>query len=135
MSPSNTHFIEAVDGVAPPAGYSMSASAARERLVFISGQVAFDAQGKVVEPGHFEAQVHQSFENLRKVLAASGCSPNDVVKCNHYVVGLTPERLGVVRSIRNAFFADPKPASTLVGVTALALPEFLYEIEVTACKP
>ena len=71
---------------------------------------------------------------MKIALAAAGCTPADVVKVNYYVVDLRPERLVAIRSLRNDFFADPKPVATLVGVAALFHPDVLFEIEVVAAK-
>jgi enamine deaminase RidA (YjgF/YER057c/UK114 family) len=110
-------------------GYS-HVSVTDGRLAFVSGQVSEDEQGAFLGAGDFAVQVEQVFRNLRSILQHLGADPVDVVKLNYYIVGLTPERLAVVRAARNALFAaDPKPASTLVGVAALFQPEALIEIE------
>lgn len=111
-------------------GYSHAVITSGGPVIALSGQVSQDAAGKVVGAGDFAAQVRQVFENLGAVLAASGASFQDVVKFNYYVVGLTPERLAVVREVRNRYLPEsPRPASTLVGVTALASPDYLIEVE------
>jgi enamine deaminase RidA (YjgF/YER057c/UK114 family) len=110
-------------------GYSQVA-VADGRLAFVSGQVSEDEQGNFRGTGDFALQVEQVFDNLRAILTHLGADAADVVKLNYYIVGLTPERLGLVRAARNALFStDPKPASTLIGVAALFRPEALIEIE------
>jgi enamine deaminase RidA (YjgF/YER057c/UK114 family) len=77
--------------------------------------------------------VTQVMENLKTALAAAGASLRDVVKLNYYVVNLNPEKLSTIREVRNKYIsAEHPPASTLVGVTALAREEFLIEVEVVA---
>jgi enamine deaminase RidA (YjgF/YER057c/UK114 family) len=125
-------FIAQVPKVAPPHGYSMAVSAQADRLVYVSGQVAFDEHGLLVGVGDFGAQVRQCFHNLKQVLQAAGCEFHDVIKFNYYVVDLDNDKLALVRSIRNAYLSDERPASTLVGVTRLAHPDLLIEIEVVA---
>jgi enamine deaminase RidA (YjgF/YER057c/UK114 family) len=108
-------------------------SASGGRTVYVSGQVSANAKGEVVGKGDIKAQTTQVFENLKIALAAAGAGPKDVVKTNIYVVNFKAEDIPAIRDIRNAFFANVEPpASTLVGVTALANPDWLIEIEVIA---
>jgi enamine deaminase RidA (YjgF/YER057c/UK114 family) len=126
-------LISSIPGLSTPPGYSYVAIPTGQ-LVFLAGQVALDQSGAVVGKGDFPAQVRQAFANVKTALAAAGCTPADVVKVNYNVVDLRPERLVAIRSLRNDFFADPKPVSTLVGVAALFHPDMLFEIEVVAAK-
>jgi enamine deaminase RidA (YjgF/YER057c/UK114 family) len=103
------------------------------RTIECSGQVAWDDDGALVGAGDLAAQTAQVFRNLRKVLAHAGAGPADVVRMRIYVVGHTPDKLQIIGPAIAAFFGDAAPsANTLVGVAALALPEFLIEVEVTA---
>jgi len=78
----------------------------------------------------------QVFQNLQAILTHLGATQSDVVKINYYVVGLDAERLGIIRTARNAMFnLDPKPASTLIGVANLFKPEALIEIEMVVRAP
>ncbi len=97
--------------------------------VYISGQVGMGEDSKVVVGG-FEAQAKQALENLKGVLEASGASFKDIVKLNTYVT--TMEFMAAYREQRRGYFGDHYPASTLVQVAGLALPEFLIEIEAVA---
>ncbi len=116
-----------------PRGYTHVVTIEGEKLIFISGQVAFDARGEVVGKGDLRAQTRQVCENLRAALAAAGATPADVVKMNIYVVNYRPEYLPVIREVRSQFFPqDNLPASTLIGVQALALEDLLIEIEAVA---
>ena len=120
-------------GILTPRGYTHVVSVAGGRTVYISGQVSANAKGEVVGRGDIKAQTAQVFENLRIALAAAGAGPKDVVKINMFVVNLKADDLPGVREIRNSFFANLEPpASTLVGVTALAGPDWLIEIEAIA---
>ena len=134
MSESTVRLLASVPGLATPPGYSYAASAPGE-LVFFAGQVSLDADGKMVGVDDFAAQVRQTFANLRLVLAAAGCSPESVLRINYYVVGLSRERLMAIRAVRDEVFPVHRPASTLIGVAMLFLPEALIEIEVVAAKP
>jgi enamine deaminase RidA (YjgF/YER057c/UK114 family) len=120
-------------GLSTPRGYTHTVTVSGGRTVYISGQVAANSKGEVVGKGDLRAQTAQVFENLRIALAAAGAGPKDVVKANIYLVNFKAEDVQAVRDTRNAFFAGLEPpASTLVGVTALANPDWLVEIEVVA---
>jgi len=132
MSQPTIQLIDTIPGLVTPP-YSYAASSTGE-LVFFAGQVALDAEGKMVGIGDFAAQVKQAFANLKLALAAAGCTPATILKTNYYVVGLTRERLVAIREARVPFFAGAKPASTLIGVSMLFDPEALIEIEVIAAR-
>ncbi|MGH8248669.1 MAG: RidA family protein [Gammaproteobacteria bacterium] len=117
-----------------PATYTHAVKVANCQTVFVSGQVALDAKSELVGGNDFALQAEQVFRNLEEVLRASGAGFKDVVKLNSYVVGLSPERLKHFRAVRGKFMSGGNPpASTLVGVQALARPEFLLEVEAIAC--
>src|SRR5262245_8554916 len=103
------------------------------KTIHISGQTAFDASGNVVGKGDLKRQTEQTFENLRLALAAAGATWNDVVVTRLYVVNFKPEQLRIIREVRSRFVSpEHPPASTLVGVMALAHPDWLIEIEASA---
>jgi enamine deaminase RidA (YjgF/YER057c/UK114 family) len=95
--------------------------------------VALNKQGEIVGKGDLRAQTIQVFENLKTALAAAGASFSDVVKMNTYVVNYKPTDAAVIREVRSKYTSKEKPpASTLVGIQALAREDFLIEVEVTA---
>ena len=103
------------------------------KTIHISGQTAFDASGQTVGKGDLKRQTEQTFENLRLALAAAGATWNDVVVTRLYVVNYKPDQLPIIREVRSRYVSpDHPPASTLVGVSALAHPDWLIEIEATA---
>ena len=113
-------------------GYSHVVTATG-RMVFVSGQIALDKEGKLVGPGDLRAQAAQVFENLKAALAAAGATFADIVKQNTYIVNFAPEMLPALREARAAYFpAENPPASTLVGVTSLAMEGLLIEVEAIA---
>jgi enamine deaminase RidA (YjgF/YER057c/UK114 family) len=123
------------DTLSKPPGYTHVVDmAGPARIVYIAGQLALDRSGKIVGAGDFRAQAIQVFENLKSALAAVGASFDDVVKINNYVLDISHRP--IFREIRDMYVnkAAP-PASTLVGVTALAYPEALIEIEAIALLP
>lgn len=102
-------------------------------LIHISGQAAIDPTSPVVAKGDLKLQTEKTFENLTHALAAAGARWSDVVCTRLYVVDFKPEYLPIIREIRSRYVSSENPpASTLVGVTALANPDWLIEIEATA---
>lgn len=120
--------------VSQPTGYTHVVEVMGGKTVYISGQIAFDSQGKVVGVGDLAAQAHQVFANLRAALASVGADFTQVVKLNYYLLDMS--QLPAVREIRNQYIntAQP-PASTAVQVSGLAHPDLLIEIEAVAVIP
>ncbi len=100
------------------------------KTIYISGQIAFDRDGKLVGPGDMKAQAEQVFANLEAALKAAGATFADVVKMNTYITDMS--KAAAVREVRARYFGESVPASTLVQVLALARPELMLEIEVIA---
>lgn len=121
-------------GLPKTPSYSHTAVASGARTIYTAGQVAVDENGALVGGSDLAAQTAQVMENLGKALAAGGASFADVVKITTYVVGYKPEHRAIIGQARAKFFAGraAPPASTLVGVAALAVPEWLVEIEAIA---
>lgn len=114
-------------------GFSHAARQRGGSLLHLAGQVAWDKSGKLVGSGDLAAQTRQALANIRSVLAAAGASPADVLRLRTYVVNHSPEKLGPVLAEIAQFYGTVVPApNTFIGVSALALPEFLVEIEATA---
>jgi reactive intermediate/imine deaminase len=118
--------------VRTPAGYSHAMQGAG--LIFVSGQVALDPEGSVVGPDDMAEQARQAFRNLGAVLEAAGCSFADVLKLTYFVRDV--QAVGSIRGVRDEFVdtANP-PASTLVEVSRLFMPDLLIEIEAVAVAP
>ena len=113
-----------------PRGYTHVVEARAGRTIYISGQVAWDAGGRVVGEGDFAAQTRQVFENLTTALAAASAGLGDVVKITVFVVDVS--QVQTFRSIRDEYFGDHPPASSLVQVSQLVLPDLLVEVEAIA---
>jgi enamine deaminase RidA (YjgF/YER057c/UK114 family) len=96
-------------------------------LVFVSGQVATDAAGRVLRPGDAGAQAEIVFERIANVLAAAGGGLRDLVSVVIYLSDVARD-FERVSAVRNGVLGDPAPASTLVEVAALAEPGCLVEI-------
>jgi enamine deaminase RidA (YjgF/YER057c/UK114 family) len=102
-------------------------------MVFISGQVSMDKEGRLVAAGDFAAQARQVYANLRAALEGAGATPRDVVKLTTYVVDYKPELRAQLAEARAGVFGTAElPASTLVGIQALAEPGYLLEVEAIA---
>ncbi|MFG2756037.1 RidA family protein [Streptomyces wuyuanensis] len=116
--------------------YHQVSVASGSRLVFVAGQVAWDADGETVGEGDLAAQVEQCYLNVGTALAGVGATFDDVAKLTVYVVDWTPDKMplfleGVARAAAT-LGSTPAPPGTLLGVAALAVPGHLVEIEATA---
>lgn len=118
----------------PPLGYSHIAVATGSRLVFIAGQAAIDKDFNIVGLGDLEAQTRQVMTNLNYALDELGGTWEDVVKATVYTTQPTEyETIGRTMS-EGVGGADP-PSQVIAGVTSLALPELLIEIELIVSLP
>ncbi|MFD3441036.1 RidA family protein [Streptomyces sp. NPDC058685] len=116
--------------------YRQVSIATGSKLVFIAGQVAWDAEGTTVGEGDLAAQVERCYLNVGTALAAAGGSFDDVAKLTVYVVDWTPDKMplfleGVARAAEK-LGGTPVPPGTLLGVAALDVPDHLVEVEATA---
>jgi enamine deaminase RidA (YjgF/YER057c/UK114 family) len=117
-----------------PRGFTQVVTVAgAAKMIFVSGQVAVDKDGKLVGAGDLAAQARQAATNLKLALEAAGATASDIIKLNAYIVNYKPSDYAAFREARNALAAEGEPpASTLVGVTALAFDGLMIEIEATA---
>ena len=114
-------------------GFSHATISREGAQLHLSGQVAWDKDNQLVGGDDLAAQARQALANLKAVLADQGLTPADLVRIRTYVVNHTPDKIGPVAGEMMAFFGDAMPcANTWIGVQALAMPEFLIEIEGTA---
>jgi enamine deaminase RidA (YjgF/YER057c/UK114 family) len=122
-------------GVGAPSNYTHVVAASGGSIVFISGQIGMDAAGNVAGDT-LESQATQVFENLKTCLASVGAGFENVLKFTTYIVNYKPEDRATIGALRSKYLpATNPPASTLVGVQALALPALLVEIEAVAQIP
>ncbi len=120
-----------VDGLAEPLSHYTDAVKAGG-LLFVSGIVPMDEQGNVVGSDAVE-QAQQIFRNMELVLKAAGCGFQDVVKVTAFLLDVNDR--AAINPVRQEVFGDARPASTLVEVSALAVPGALLEIEAVAAIP
>jgi 2-iminobutanoate/2-iminopropanoate deaminase len=111
----------------PVGNYKMATPMEGGRLLYISGQVAWDASGNIVGKGDVRVQARQAFENLRGVLQAAGGDVGNLMKITTYITKI--ENFPAVAEARTAVFSGELPASTLIVVKALFHPDFLIEVE------
>ena len=119
-------------GLSTPATYSHIVKVGG--ILYIAGQVGADAQGKIVGPGMTE-QLEQVLKNLEIALKSQGADFSHVTKINIYVTDVDAFRAPDAATVRAKYFGANRPASTLVGVSRLASPEYKVEIEATAHLP
>jgi len=103
------------------------------RLVFVSGCVATDGQGRVVGGSDIVAQARQVHENIKRCLAAAGASFADVCKVTVFLRNVNDREK--VNTVRKEYFGAHRPASTLVEISRLVRDDYLIEIEATAVIP
>ncbi len=114
------------EGIYEPIGWSHACRAGN--TIYLAGMIGCDEKNKLVEGG-FEAQLIQTFENIRLALAAAGASLQDVVKINIYFTNL--DDVHRFREIRAGYFKPPRPPATGVEVSRLVM-DALVEIDVVA---
>ncbi|MGW3953528.1 RidA family protein [Streptomyces sp. NPDC004752] len=116
--------------------YRQVSVASGSKLVFVAGQVAWDADGVTVGKDDLTAQVEQCYLNVGTALSAVGGSFDDVAKLTVHVVDWTPDKMplllaGIDRAAAR-LGVTPVPPATLLGVAALDVPEHLVEVEAVA---
>ena len=114
-----------VEGLMPPISHYCDAVRWGD-LLFVSGVAPVDAQGKVVSDDP-AAQTRQIFLNMKAILDAAGASFADVLKVTVYLTDVEDRKK--INPVRQEFFGAARPASTLIGVQALAIPGMKVEIE------
>ena len=114
-------------------GFPQAVATSGKRTLYVSGQTAWDARRHLVGGSDLGAQARQAFRNLRAVVEAGGATLSDVASLRIYVVNYKPgdaEEIG--SAFREFFVSEAAPATTWVGVAALADPGFRIEVEATA---
>lgn len=121
------------EGMARPGAYTPVVTAQGGRTLYVAGQVSLNEKGELVGRGDLMAQAGQVWHNVGLALKGAGATFNDLVKINVYVVDYKPEYRNMLHQVRMRHVSSENPpASTLVGVQALARDGFLIEIEAIA---
>jgi len=102
-------------------------------LLFVSGCVPVDGAGRLVGGDDVVAQARQVFANMAEILAAAGASFADVAKVTVFLTAIGDR--APINAVRQEVFGAARPASTLVEVSALAIPGARIEVEAVACVP
>jgi enamine deaminase RidA (YjgF/YER057c/UK114 family) len=104
------------------------------RVLYCAGQASVDDTGKPVHAGDMRKQIDQAFRNLETVLKAAGFTLANVVRLNYYTTDV--EGFLGAADVFGARLAAAgcQPPGTLLGVTKLAFPGLMIEIEATAAK-
>ena len=133
---SEEHNVATIDkfcapGVFDPATYSQGVRVNQaQTLLFLSGQVAYTADGTAACRGDFKGQARGAFEAIKALVEAQGGTMANVVKITTFVTDMR-YRLDLA-PLREEFLGKKGPASTLVEVSALAHPDWMVEIEAIA---
>lgn len=113
-----------------PYSFSQVVVSKGSRLVHIAGQTSQDKDLNIIGAGDLAVQAKRAFENVRHAMDAVGASVEDVAFIRFYIVNYSVEQLDTIAQATAEFLnGAPAPASTIVGVQGLALPDFLIEIE------
>jgi enamine deaminase RidA (YjgF/YER057c/UK114 family) len=130
----STEYLNPPTLSAPPgAMYSQAVRVSAGETLYISGQVARDAAGKLVGEGDVVAQYRQVWNNIGHALGAVGLRHDHLVKTTTYVVG--EANIPPIRALRKELAPAKAPTSTMIVVPALAIPGALVEIEAVAAFP
>jgi 2-iminobutanoate/2-iminopropanoate deaminase len=119
--------------IAAPAGVFAQATMAPAsgQLVFVSGLTARDMSGGVIGVDDVRVQTRVILDNMKRILNQAGGTFDDVTRVTVYVTNLDRD-FAAIHEVRAEYFKAPLPASTLVEVSRLVLPEMLVEIEAIA---
>jgi 2-iminobutanoate/2-iminopropanoate deaminase len=118
-------------GVFEPATYSQGIKVTQAQTVlFLSGQVAYTADGGVACRGDFKGQARGAYEAIKALVESQGGTMANVIKLTTYVTDMR-YRLDLA-PLREEFFGKKGPASTLIEISALAHPDWMIEIEAIA---
>jgi 2-iminobutanoate/2-iminopropanoate deaminase len=118
-------------GVYDPPGYSQVIKVTgAQSLVFLAGQVPYDKDGGVAHRGDFPAQARQVFGAVRSLVEAAGGRIENVVKITTYLTDVRYRQ--DFRVVRDEFFGQRGPASTMIEVSSLSHPDYLIEVEAIA---
>ncbi len=124
-------FIQPSNLATPMASYSPIIEVTSGKIVFIAGQTSTDANGNIVGKGDIAAQTKQVMENLKAAVEGAGGSLRDIAKIIIFTTDMDAFR-DKTTEMRDSYFPSDYPTNTLVGITRLAHPDFLVEIEAMA---
>lgn len=113
-------------------GFSQIVTSQGGRTIYLSGQTPWNVEEKIIGTTRQE-QARQSLKNLQMAIEAVGGTLKDIVSLRIYMVDYQPEvDAEAIANELKAFFPENPPATTWIGISALAVKDFLIEIEATA---
>ena len=116
-------------------GYAQSIEVtAGQHVLYCAGQTATNASGQPQHPGNMGAQLMAALDNLEVVLTSAGYRLADLVRLNYYTTDIDAFFAHYAAVVRRLTSADCVPSGTLLGVSRLARPELLVEVEGTAVR-
>jgi 2-iminobutanoate/2-iminopropanoate deaminase len=121
-----------VEGLAAPLSHYTDAVRFGD-ILFVSGLTAHNGEGKLIGGADAAAQTRQILVNLKLVLDVAGATMADVLKVTVFLTDINDR--AAINPVRQEFFGAAKPASTLIEVSKLALPEMKVEIEAVVGLP
>lgn len=122
----------AVPGVNPPISHYTDA-VRFGNVLFVSGMAPLDEEGNLVGADDAAAQTRHILENMQRVLEAAGASFRDILRVTVYLTDIDDRPK--INPVRQEFFGDVRPASTLIEISKLAIPGMKVEIEAIAGIP
>jgi 2-iminobutanoate/2-iminopropanoate deaminase len=121
----------AAKGVYDPPIYAQAVKVeGAQTLLFLAGQIDYDASGNCAHPGDFKEQARSALAAVKAQVEAGGGTLANIVKMTTYVTDMRYR--ADYAPIRTEFFGPKMPPHTLIGVASLATPEFLIEVEAIA---
>lgn len=121
-----------IEGLSEPISHYTDAVRWGDTL-YISGLAPFDADSNLIGPDDPEAQTRQIFRHMKAILDAAGASFADVLRVTVYLTNVDDRTK--INPVRQEYFGDTRPASTLVEVRALVHPQMCVEIEAIVGLP
>lgn len=116
-----------------PYGFSQIVIAEPGKMIFISGQVAWDENMNIVGEGNLATQTEKSLQNLKTAVEVAGGTLEDVVMLRIYKVDYQREDGPIINELLRKYFGtENPPASTWISVQGLANEAFMIEIEAQA---
>lgn len=114
-------------------GFAQVVSAEGKKLIFCAGQTAWDKDNNIIGGDDLAQQMEKTLQNVETAVKEAGGERKDICRLTIYIIDYNPDMLDTIAGVLNNFFdKDSLPANTLLGIQALALPEFLVEMEATA---